>query len=264
MPESVAPVPPFATAIAVPFHVPEVIVPTDVREDPVTPEPSVEPDRTSVPATFNTLPDARFTCSDEVHESVASTQLKVLSVVPFNVIPPPSAPASAGSAVSPRTIFLSSTTRLVELMFVVVPLTVKSPERTRDVPVAAPIFGVTSVGVLAKTSAPVPVSSVTAEIRFSEDGVARNVATLVPRPEIPVDTGSPVAFVKVAPDGVPRSGVVNVGDVSVLFVRVCVFVVQTTAAVAPCASVAPVCVDRSDDEALSSNCVWIAEVTPST
>ena len=67
MPESVAPVPPFATAIAVPFHVPEVIVPTDVREDPVTPEPSVEPDRTSVPATFNTLPDARSTCSDEVH-----------------------------------------------------------------------------------------------------------------------------------------------------------------------------------------------------
>jgi hypothetical protein len=42
----------------------------------------------------------------------------------------------------------------------------------------------------------------------------------VPRPEIPVDTGRPVAFVSVPADGVPRSGVVSVGDVNVLFVRV--------------------------------------------
>ena len=54
------------------------------------------------------------------------------------------------------------------------------------VPVAAPSSGVTRVGVLANTSAPVPVSSVTAEARFAEDGVARNVATPVPRPDTPV------------------------------------------------------------------------------
>jgi hypothetical protein len=36
---------------------------------------------------------------------------------------------------------------------------VSAPDRTRDVPVAAPIAGVTRVGVLANTKAPVPVSS---------------------------------------------------------------------------------------------------------
>ena len=97
---------------------------------------------------------------------------------------------------------------------------VTEPDRLSDVPVAAPIAGVTRVGVLANTRAPVPVSSVTAEIRFAEDGVARNVATLAPRPEIPVDTGRPVAFVSVPDAGVPSAGVVRVGDVSVLFVRV--------------------------------------------
>ena len=61
----------------------------------------------SVPFKYNDFPEARFTCSDEVHASVASTQLNVLSVVPFNVIPPPSAVTSVGVAVSPRTIFLS-------------------------------------------------------------------------------------------------------------------------------------------------------------
>ena len=46
----VAPVPPFAIAIVVPFQTPVAIVPTDVSEDPVTPEPSVVPERTDVPA----------------------------------------------------------------------------------------------------------------------------------------------------------------------------------------------------------------------
>jgi hypothetical protein len=45
----VAPVPPFAIAIVVPVHVPEVIVPTDVSEDPVTPEPRVDAESTVVP-----------------------------------------------------------------------------------------------------------------------------------------------------------------------------------------------------------------------
>ena len=44
----------------------------------------------------------------------------------------------------------------------------------------------------------------------------------VPRPEIPVDTGSPVAFVSVPDAGVPRTGAVIVGLVNVLFVRVSV------------------------------------------
>ncbi len=77
-----------------------------------------------------------------------------------------------------------------------------------------------SVGAVPNTKAPVPVSSVTAEIRFAEEGVARNVATPVPRPETPVSIGRPVAFVKVPDAGVPSTGVVNVGLVKVLFVKV--------------------------------------------
>jgi hypothetical protein len=70
------------------------------------------------------------------------------------------------------------------------------------------------VGELAKTSAPVPVSSVTAVMRLAEDGVAKKVATPVPKPEIPVATGRPVALVKVAADGVPRLGVTRTGEVA--------------------------------------------------
>lgn len=76
-----------------------------------------------------------------------------------------------------------------------------------------PSAGVTSVGDVANTTAPVPVSPVTAAAKFAVDGVAKNVATPVPSPEIPVETGSPVALVSVAADGVPRFGVVSVGEV---------------------------------------------------
>jgi hypothetical protein len=85
-----------------------------------------------------------------------------------------------------------------------------------------PRAGVTSVGLFANTRAPVPVSSVTAEARLALEGVPRNVATPVPNPEIPVDTGSPVPFVRVTAEGVPKSGVVKTGLVRVLFVRVSV------------------------------------------
>jgi hypothetical protein len=80
-----------------------------------------------------------------------------------------------------------------------------------DVPVATPNTGVTNVGLVAKTAEPVPVSSVKAERRLSELGVARKVATPVPRPDTPVAIGRPVAFVKVALVGVPRIGVTRVG-----------------------------------------------------
>ena len=197
----------------------EVEVPSVVRYLPELPDCAAT---RSVPLYFRVLPDARLMCSEEVHESVASTQLKVLSVAPLSVIPPPSAVTSEGVATSPRTIFLSSTARVVELIVVVVPFTVKSPERVRLVPVAAPMSGVTRVGVLANTNAPVPVSPVTAAAKFEEEGVAKKVATPVPSPSTPVDIGSPVAFVRTPEAGVPSAGVVIVGDVKVLFVRVSV------------------------------------------
>ena len=72
-----------------------------------------------------------------------------------------------------------------------------------------PRLGVVSTGLVENTTLPVPVSSVNADARLELDGVAKNVATPVPNPEIPVATGRPVALVNVAVEGVPRLGVVN-------------------------------------------------------
>lgn len=52
--------------------------------------------------------------------------------------------------------------------------------------VGVPRIGVTSVGLVAKTREPVPVSSVTAVARLAEDGVPRNVAIPVPKLVMPV------------------------------------------------------------------------------
>lgn len=64
--------------------------------------------------------------------------------------------------------------------------------------------GVVIAGAVAKTSAPpVPVSSVTAALRFAEDSVASAVATPAPRPDTPLEIGRPVALVNVSDEGVP-------------------------------------------------------------
>jgi hypothetical protein len=91
-----------------------------------------------------------------------------------------------------------------------------------------PRAGVTKVGEVANTREPVPVSSVTAEIRFAELGVARKVATFAPRPLTPVEIGKPVAFVKVAEEGVPSAGVTSVGEVARTLLPVPVLVTLTT------------------------------------
>ena len=74
--------------------------------------------------------------------------------------------------------------------------------------------GVVKEGDVPNTSAPVPVSSVTADAKFADEGVARNVATPVPKPEIPVETGRPVQLVRVPDCGVPKIGVTKVGLVA--------------------------------------------------
>jgi hypothetical protein len=65
-----------------------------------------------------------------------------------------------------------------------------------------PSAGVTRVGEVDSTGEPEPVTA-----------FARPAATPVPRPDTPVEIGSPVAFVNVAEEGVPRAGAVSVGDV---------------------------------------------------
>jgi hypothetical protein len=67
------------------------------------------------------------------------------------------------------------------------------------------------VGPVPNTFAPVPVSSVKAAARFADVGVARNVATPVPKPDTPVEIGKPVPLVRVTEDGVPSAGVTRVG-----------------------------------------------------
>lgn len=67
---------------------------------------------------------------------------------------------------------------------------------------ATPSIGVTNVGVFANTAAPLPVSSVNADAKLADDGVARNVAIPAPNPVIP-PTGNPVPLVNVTELGVP-------------------------------------------------------------
>jgi hypothetical protein len=78
-------------------------------------------------------------------------------------------------------------------------------------PVKVPVV---IVGDVPNTSDPDPVSSVTAVAKLADDGVAKNVATPVPRPLTPVDIGRPVALVNVPEVGVPKIGVTKVGEVA--------------------------------------------------
>jgi hypothetical protein len=96
---------------------------------------------------------------------------------------------------------------ILELLIELCPCSV-SPEEPI---VFGVVMSVVNVGDVPNTSEPEPVSSVTAEIKFADDGVAKNVATFEPRPLTPVEIGRPVALVSVPADGVPMSGVTSVG-----------------------------------------------------
>ena len=98
-------------------------VPTFSNEELVTPAPRESEDNTFVVLILKVLLEARSIFSDEVQESVASTQLNVLFPSPdSSVIPPPSEDASVRDPLA-RIIFLSSTVKVVEFMVVVSPST---------------------------------------------------------------------------------------------------------------------------------------------
>lgn len=95
------------------------------------------------------------------------------------------------------------------------PVLIGSPVQLVSVPLdGVPSAGVTSVGEVAKTRLPVPVSSVTAVRRLALDGVPKNVATPAARPETPVEIGRPVQLVNTPAEGVPMFGVTSVADVA--------------------------------------------------
>jgi len=76
-----------------------------------------------------------------------------------------------------------------------IPLGAGIPVQLDRLPLAGvPRAGVTSVGELANTKAPVPVSSVTALARLAELGVARKVPTPVPSPVIEPTAGVTVVL----------------------------------------------------------------------
>ena len=77
-----------------------------------------------------------------------------------------------------------------------------------------PRLGVTITGELENRILPVPVSSVTADARLADEGVAKNVATPAPSPDTPVLIGNPVALVNTARLGVPIFGVNKTGLVA--------------------------------------------------
>ena len=107
-------------------------------------------------------------------------------------------------------------------------LTALKPLNERLVPVAAPRTGVTKVGVVANTAEPVPVSSVNAVRKLALLGVAKNVATLVPKPLTPVAIGSPVQLVKVPLAGVPSTGRTKVESVNNSALVTCLVVPDCT------------------------------------
>ena len=198
-----------------PFQTPVPIVPTLVKLELTTAEPSVVALNTDTLLILNTLPVAIFQFSLEVQLVFARSQLIVLSVAPLSVIPPPSAVVSVGVTTLPISIFLSRTCSVVLFKYSVVPLTVNVPLTVKllltvVVPVLAPIlidvpapakFTVVAVvfnrsklvlavvrlvviaGLVPNTFTPVPVLSVNALDKLAELGVVRNAGTLVPRLE---------------------------------------------------------------------------------
>lgn len=153
------------------------------------------------------VPPDHFTAAGQV------TALAVPSIVNASVIPNAFPVVGIFEIVSVVIAAFSETANTLpsEQFSVSVPLEIAGAVfvSTRLVMVA-----VVSVGLVAKTASPLPVSSVNAAAKFADDGVARKVATFVPRPETPVETGSPVQLVSVPLEGVPRTGVTSVGEVS--------------------------------------------------
>ena len=146
--------------IAVPCHVPDAIVPTEVSEDATTVDPSVVPDKIVAVLCFSTLPFARSICSDDVHESVASTQFQVLEEsAESTVIPAPSAAASLAADLA-IVMFLSVKLMVVDSTVVVEPCTVKLPVRVRLVAASVPSFEL-NVRLLPVTGDLLPVAAVT-------------------------------------------------------------------------------------------------------
>jgi hypothetical protein len=102
---------------------------------------------------------------------------------------------------------------------------------------------VAKVGLVAKTAAPDPVSSVKAARKLADEGVVKKVATLDPKPDTPVETGSPVQLVNVPDCGVPKIGVTKVELVNRLDTDSCLVVLVVLCTIGNTS--APACEDAT-------------------
>lgn len=98
-----------------------------------------------------------------------------------------------------KPVMLSSVVPLADDAFVPPEAIGSGPESPVMVPPV--IVGDVIVGDVARTGPPLPVAA-----------LANPVATPVPSPDTPVETGRPVPFDRVTAEGVPRLGVTRVGE----------------------------------------------------
>jgi len=194
-------------------------------------EPTLTPKAVATPVPNAVIPVPPLATGKAVPEYVMArvpedviglpAMLKILGTVAATLVTEP-APAAA-HVPSPRQ-KVDAVAEVPELRLVTARLPITPVLKGRPVIFVAtpeagvPSKGVTNVGELANTLAPVPVSSVRAAARFAEEGVAKNVATPLPKPLTPVLIGKPVALVSVTLTGVPRIGVTSVGEVLLAFV----------------------------------------------
>ena len=174
--------------------------------------------------TSNVSDNARLTTAVPA-TAILPAVVQVKAPVGIKMIVPPPAEIGAGAvmvtiAAVPEimVIGLVGATVAAEAIVGAAAVVATKPEYFRSVNVGLPVqlvitplvgvpnSGVTNVGLVANTNAPVPVSPVTAVAKLAEEGVAKKAATPAPNPLIPVATGNPVQLVRVPEAGVPYAG----------------------------------------------------------
>ena len=158
-----------------------------------------------------------FRCSDEDQASFASTQLKVLSVVPLSVIPPPSAVTSVVppvlNVVDPAVVWLTLATNTVE--FVIDTILEAAPKLPAPVVFVKVIPGINpDVFPVVKVTVVVPVANVAtnpvfaaplpSSIFLSSTDIVDEFSVVV----VPFTIRSPPTVTVLAKDAVPVTATV--------------------------------------------------------
>jgi len=120
---------------------------------------------------------------------------RVTISTPSTVITPAAERAIVVSVACPSSIL---PTPIADVVEAVIPLTGNPVALVNVTADGVPRLGVVNIGLIENTRLPEPVSSVTTVAKLAAVGVAKNVATPLPKPLIPVLIGRPVALVNTA------------------------------------------------------------------